>query len=114
MWKNHPSILHGYRRENRSPLITNTATAEGDHTIETVAVSAVKHVNSETISLCVVPVYLYVKGNPEHRIKVYAMLDTCSQGTFIAEDLIENLKISTKRVANINVRTIKGEESNCN
>ena len=127
--RNHPSILHDYHRESRIQTTSSNATqmqqnssseqcirnesnySQIEEEAVTHSVSAVKHLDKQTISLCVVPVYLYAKGHPERKFKVYAMLDSCSQGTFIAEDLIGNLNSARTRPTNITVKTINGEES---
>ena len=50
---------------------------------------------------------LWHKSNPNHVIKVYGMLDNCSQGTFIKKDILKSLdspKINTK----VTIKTITG------
>ena len=41
-----------------------------------------------------VPVLLCSKDKPERAIKVYAIIDNCSQGTFISEKALESLGVS--------------------
>ena len=45
------------------------------------------------ISMGIVPIWLYHKDNPEHKIRVYALLDNASGGTFIKEESLERLGI---------------------
>ena len=46
----------------------------------------------EIINMCVVPVMVRHKLS-NRVVKTYAMLDTCSQGTFAKENLLSNLGI---------------------
>ena len=46
------------------------------------------------ISMCVVPVQLWHIDHPENKINVYCLLDDCSQGTFIKDDVLDDLNIS--------------------
>ena len=51
-------------------------------------------INQETsmVSMCVVPVTVKHK-NSSREVKTLAMLDNCSQGTFVKEDLLKKLKL---------------------
>ena len=44
--------------------------------------------------LSIVALVLFHKDKPERNIKVYGMLDNCSQGTFIRNDVFEFLDAS--------------------
>ena len=46
------------------------------------------------VALCMVPVLLCSKDKPEKALKVYAIIDNCSQGTFISEKALESLGVS--------------------
>ena len=48
---------------------------------------------NNVISMCVVPVQLWHKDQPEHKVNVYCLLDDCSQGTFIRDDILDDLNI---------------------
>jgi len=45
------------------------------------------------VSMGIVPIWLYHKVNPEHKIRVHALLDNASGGTFIKEESLEKLGI---------------------
>ena len=45
------------------------------------------------VSMGIVPIWLYHKDNPEHKIRVYALLDKASGGTFIKKESLEKLGI---------------------
>ena len=82
----HPTSLHGDKlNANLSSL--------GNH----------------VISMCVIPVILYHRANPSKQLTVYALLDDCSQGTFIHEDTLDNLGVSQVQDAIIRVNTLNGE-----
>lgn len=89
----HPTLLHEYHRKSMS-------------------VSTVKQTNDcNIISLSVVPVIVYHESQPDLKLKVYAMLDACSQGTFIDESILTNLPSVVGRNTVITVKTMNGEES---
>ena len=58
--------------------------------------------------MCIVPVWVGHKGSRK-MIKTYAMLDNCSQGSFIQEDLMKELDISGQRLK-LSLKTLTGEK----
>ena len=58
--------------------------------------------------MCVVPVKVRHK-NFDKEIMIFAMLDTCSQGTFITTSLMEQLNISGIQTF-INIKTLIGNQ----
>ena len=56
--------------------------------------------------MCVVPVR--IKHRTNKVLETYAMLDSCSQGTFMDEQLLDGLQILGKETT-ITVKTINGE-----
>ena len=58
--------------------------------------------------MCVVPVKVRHK-NSDKEIMMFAMLDTCSQGTFITTSLMEQLNISGIQTF-INIKTLIGHQ----
>ena len=85
----HPTILHGHIPKVKSHSIHHAASAS-------------------TISMSIVPVLLSHKTNPENEIKVYALLDENSQGIFIQQDLLGDLKAPTRPTC-ITTETINGQ-----
>ena len=61
------------------------------------------------ISMCAVPIWVGQK-NSTKMFKIYAMLDNCSQGSFIWDALIEDLRI-TGRKLQLSLKTLTGEKS---
>ena len=81
----HPTILHGGRVVN------------SNHT----------NVKNE-ISMCVVPVELWHKDCPDKKVLSYALLDDCSQGTFIHTEVLESLSIQDTQPSSLSVTTLNG------
>ena len=58
-------------------------------------------VNEQVVNVCTdvpvamgrIPVWLYHKDNPNDNIRVYALLDNASGGTFIKEDSLRRLGV---------------------
>ena len=46
---------------------------------------------NQVISMCIVPVKVRIKGS-QGAVKTWAMLDNCSQGSFVKTNLLEELK----------------------
>ena len=101
----HPTGMHGTHKfkgkakasTNDSSQINNGCTKCDD----------ANEVSAEVLSLSVLPMLLWHKSNPNHVIKVYGMLDNCSQGTFIKKDVLTSLdvpKVNTKII----IKTITG------
>ena len=87
----HPTLLHEYHNK--------------------MSVSSVKGINNKSvISLCVVPVMLCHSSNPDFQVPVYAMLDECSQGTFIENSVLSMFSGNIHRPASITVQTLNGTE----
>ena len=82
--------------------VTNMATG-----FEGTAESACKSSN-RVISMCIVPVNLHHKSDPNNVIKVYAMLDNCSEGTFMTDEVAKMLTASVRRTT-ITIKTLNGQ-----
>ena len=62
---------------------------------------------NQVISMCVVPVIVKHVDSPKE-IVTQAILDSCSQGTFVVEDLVEVLGIKGIETSVV-VKTLSGE-----
>ena len=49
--------------------------------------------NGSIMSLSVLPMLLFHKSSPDKVLKVYDMLDNCSQGSFINQDVLDSFDI---------------------
>ena len=74
----------------------------------------VVHEGAKEGAMCIVPVRLTHISCPEKEIQVYAMLDECSTGTFIDEDLLkvfsDDLDEKEKRPTTIKITTATNQE----
>ena len=85
--------MHGYVKK-----ASEEYTEYKDGTAETVKFASVKgKLENEVISMCVVPVWVGHR-NSRKMVKTYAMLGNCSQGSFIKDEIIENLGISSRKL----------------
>ena len=65
----------------------------------------------EMVSMCVLPVRIAHIENPEVEVVVYAVLDHCSKGTFVREDVAAGIQAPILRPANLSVRAMIGEKT---
>ena len=65
--------------------------------------------NTEVINMCIEAVWFGHKSSRK-MVTRYAMLDNCSQGSFIKEEIIEELEI-TGRKLKLGLETLMGEKS---
>ena len=84
--KEHPTILHVF-----------TTLAVGDE--------------GAGAGMCVVPVRLLHESDPEKEIIVYALLDECSQGTFIKEDILMQFSTVEKTSRRFETETLHGSQT---
>ena len=71
-------------------------------------VSAVRKCNGIG-GMCIVLVRMSHESCPSKEIEVYAMLDECSQGTFVNEKIVEHLSQDVKRSTTITVSTVNND-----
>ena len=102
--KSHPTVLHGYTKKVRSD--TSTSVKSDIKSPVSCISTCLSH---EVLSMCILPIEICCDKTKSH-VKTYAMLDNCSQGTFIKESLTNDLKISGLATL-ITVRTLNGEET---
>ena len=115
---NHPTPLHVYvPKDKRStdggdqdPKKTDEVLKNSCAGLDDLKCAATsKEHESNVISMCVVP----VKGKHEHganEVTTYAMLDNCSQGSFIHDSIVKKLGITGSK-ATINLKTLHGVRS---
>ena len=65
---------------------------------------------TDVISMCVVPIKVQY-GNSRKVLETHPLLDSCSQGTFILERLINNLGVKGQKTS-ITIKTLNGEVTN--
>ena len=101
---NHPSGLHGYK-----PKKADGNSKDGENEKPPPLKNASIKCSSKLISMCVVPIKIS-HTNSSKVLAVHAMLDNCSQGTFVKEDIISVLGINGVSTT-IAVKTMSGEVS---
>ena len=88
-----PTGMHSYVKKASEE---NTESEDG--TRDTVKCASVKgKYDTEVISLCVVPVWVGHR-NSRKMLKIYVLLDKCSQGSIIKNEIIEDLGISGRKL----------------
>ena len=100
--------MHGYVKK------ASEENAESkDGTKVTVKCASVKgKLDTEVISMCVVPVWVGHRSSKK-MVKAYAMLDNCSQRSFIKDEIIEDLGVSGGKLK-LSLKTLTGEKSEDN
>ena len=86
--RSHPTTLHG------------VSFRPGEQRIQTYATRT-----NQDISMCVVPVKM--RGDNKKVIHTFALLDNCSQGTFVDESLLSELNV-TGPTTTVGISTING------
>ena len=107
----HPTTLHGYVRKkiDNTQHHCNSEDSEERKDGE-VAACASLNTGMEVRSMFVVPVKLRY-GDSGKTLKTYALLDSCSQSTFILERLPERFGIKGRRTS-ITIKTLNDEVTN--
>ena len=115
---NHPTPLHGYvPKDKRStdggdqyPKKTEEALKNSFAGLDDLnCAAASKKYASDVVSMCLVP----VKVKHDHganEVTTYAMLDNCSQGSFILDSLIKKLGVTGSKTT-INLKRLHGVRS---
>ncbi|XP_066928180.1 uncharacterized protein [Clytia hemisphaerica] len=67
-------------------------------------------IHENSVSVSVVPVWLYHSSNPTKKVSTYALLDSCSQGSFITEDIMNDLNLNGISTT-ITIKTLNNEAS---
>ena len=97
----HPTGLHGYKGSKKNKDADGGNSQKSDSTLAC-ATTNLK-------SMCVVPVKVKC-SNAKKEFRTHAMLDCCSQGTFISTDLARKLKAEGVQTT-IKIKALNGEES---
>ena len=103
--KKYSASLHGFKLEKKTKEGAANDTLDQSDTLqdevlksnfticdENIVCASTKN-NAQVVSMCVVPVVTMHKDSAKEII-THAILDSCSQGTFIVEDLVNTLEIN--------------------
>ena len=102
--KKHPSVLHDpewkskskkrqTKENNENKEIQNAGKDGRDRVNSRLTACSITEAGDIPVNMGIVPVWLYHKSRPEKKIKVYALLDNGSGGTFIKTETMERLGI---------------------
>ena len=101
----HPTGMHGYVKK-----ASEEYTEYKDGTKDSVkCASVIGKLDIEVLSMCVVSVWVSHR-NSRKMVKAYTMLDNCNQGSFIKDEIIEDLGMSGRKLKQ-SLKTLTGEKS---
>ena len=102
----HPTVLHGLKTQKYKKKGNNEDTDTKEDKSEEVKCAST-NTRSDVISMCIVPVQIKSKDTSK-TVHTYALLDSCSLGTFILNQLASDLAISGRKTS-LTVKTLNGE-----
>ena len=109
---NHPTPLHGYTPNKKSKTDRNQP-VDGEENLKSnfaglnddlKRASMTGKTESKVISMCIVPVKVKNEDGKD-TITTYAMLDNCSQGSFMHDNLVKELGVHGMK-ATLNLKTL--------
>ena len=103
----HPSSLHDYYQKEDE---LKTSKDDESDKAKSVTNGCVNSNVDASIGLCIVRVKISLKKDCNSSVETFALLDTGSQGTFIDEDVLQDLDV-TGLDTTISVKTIHGERT---
>ena len=108
--KSHPTSLHGYIPNSKTPTTNSSNVPRSNPPVSTssqsVPITSALVSGESKVSMCVVPVVL---SHPSlnREVKTFALLDACSQGSFIDDALLKTFCTDFIET-NITIKTING------
>ena len=95
--KKHPSVLHDPDWKSKSKKHQTTSKENEKNEQERVnsglTACSITDAGDVPVNMGIMPIWLYHKSEPEKRIKVYALLDNGSGGTFVKKETMKRLGI---------------------
>ena len=112
----HSTPLHGYTPNKKSKIDGNqTVNGEGNlknnfagFNNDLQCASMTGKTGSKVTSMCIVPVKVK-HGDGKDMITTYTMLDNCSRGSFIHDDLVKKLGVHSIKTT-LNLKTLYEEK----
>ena len=111
----HPTPVHGYTPKNKKVIGDGNQSQNVQEEIKSTFIadvkcaSALKESGSKVISMCIVPVSIKYENN-DKQITTYAMLDNCSQVSFVYEAILKQLGVKGTKTT-LRLKTLHGERS---
>ena len=104
----HPTGMHDYMKKKTNEDLGNAQLREsGTDTVKCASLN--RKLKAEVISMCIVAVWVGHKSSRK-MVKTYTMLDNCIQGSFIEEEIIEDLVINGRKLK-LRLKTLTDEKS---
>ena len=104
--RRHPTVLYGLKIQKPKKKRNNEDTDTKEDKPEEVKCAST-NTGSDVISMCIVPVQITSK-NTSKKVHAYALLDSFSQGTFILDQLANDLGIF-ERKASLTIKALNGD-----
>ena len=107
----HPSVLHGYKIKSKKTSDDDkdkTGEQPGAMKSNCAGIKTVVTLVGEVINMCVVSVRIR-HCNSQKEVKTSALLDSCSQGTFVTEQILKELDVIGVKTS-INIKTLNGNQ----
>ena len=105
----HPTVLHGLKIQKHKKKGKNEDTDTKEDKPEEVKCASI-NTGSDVISMCIVSVQI-ASTSTSKKVHTYALLDSCSQGTFVLDQLANDLGISGRNTS-LTIKTLNGELTN--
>ena len=110
----HPTAMHGYVPKRKEDAEDDQRSNENGGSVnnsfsDVKTLSTVEKHQTKVISMCIVTVKVRAAAQGKD-ILTYAMLDNCSQGSFIREALVKKMQTSGRK-RTLNLKTLDGERS---
>ena len=104
----HPTVLHGYKIKSKERSKQGQDSKENaERENRSTSVNCTSSRMNQVISMCVVPVKVRIKGS-QGVVTTWAMLDNCSQGSFVKTNLLEELRVSGIKTS-VTIKTLNGD-----
>ena len=113
--KKHPTGLHGYNPKQKDGDYNSSASGGTQNVtfknncVKFHCVTCNASCSDNIVSMCIVSLKIKYL-NKRKKVTTYTLLDNCSQGTFVREDIIHNLDASGARTK-ITVKTLNGGQT---
>ena len=104
--RRHFTVLHGLEIQKHKKKLNNEDTNTKEDKQEKIRRASI-NTWSDVISMCIVPVQI-TSTDTSKKVHTYALLDSFSQGTFILDQLTNDLGISGRK-ASLTIKTLNGE-----
>ena len=103
----HLTTLHGVKLDKKDKASIKDEKRNGEQNEEMKCASI--NTYSDVVSMCIVPVR-FKRKDSINEVQTYALLDSCSQGTFILDKLAKAVGTSGRKTS-ITIKTINGEHT---